>query len=161
MIFSEQIDALLHLSHSLLYLGMDGSPIYSDGFVRLNSETFHLCNQLYDGGLHGDTPEEEASLCLALLLGYNATLCDHGDKQQRIQHVLEHSWTVLSNLADSLLKVRLLTYCYSECYEEELADQAHSIIATWSADTLTNEQQEIIDELQNIEDNPYPWEYID
>ena len=161
MHFSEQIDALLRLSHNLLYLGMDGSPIYSDELARMSGETFRLCNELYDGGLHGASPEEEASLCLALLLGYNATLCDHGDRQQRIQQVLEHSWKVLPHMSDPLLKVRLLTYCYSECYEEELADQAHAIIATWNADQLTSDQKEIIEELQNIEDNPYPWEYID
>lgn len=157
----EQIDALLRLSHSLLYLGMDGSPVYSDELARMGGETFRLCNDLYDRGLHGDTPEEEASLCLALLLGYNATLSDYGDKQQRIQRVLEHSWQVLPRINDSLLKVRLLTYCYSECNEEELADQAHAIIATWNADQLTCGQKEIIEELQNIEDHPYPWEYID
>ena len=161
MHFSEQIDALLRLSHNLLYLGMDGSPIYSDELAQMSGETFRLCNELYDGGVHGSTAEEEASLCLALLLGYNATLSDQGDKQQRIQQVLERSWQVLPRMTDSLLKVRLLAYCYSECYEEELADQAHAIIATWNTDQLTSGQKEIIEELKNIEDNPYPWEYID
>ena len=75
--------------------------------------------------------------------------------------MLEHSWQVLPRINDSLLKVRLLTYCYSECNEEELADQAHAIIATWNVDQLTCGQKEIIEELQNIEDHPYPWEYID
>ena len=152
MHFSEQIDALLRLSHNLLYLGMDGSPIYSDELAQMSGETFRLCNELYDGGVHGSTAEEEASLCLALLLGYNATLSDQGD---------ERSWQVLPRMTDSLLKVRLLAYCYSECYEEELADQAHAIIATWNTDQLTSDQKEIIEELKNIEDNPYPWEYID
>lgn len=161
MHFSEQIDALLRLSHNLLYLGMDGSPIYSDELAQMSGETFRLCNELYDKGFHCTTREEEASLCLALLLGYNATLYDQGDKQQRIQEVLEHSWQVLPHMSDSLLKVRLLTYCYSECYEQELADQAHAIIATWNTEQLTSGQKEIIEELQNIEDNPYPWEYID
>lgn len=161
MHFSEQIDALLRLSHNLLYLGMDGSPIYSDELAQMSGETFRLCNELYDGGVHCSTAEEEASLCLALLLGYNATLSDQGDKQQRIQQVLERSWQVLPRITDSLLKVRLLAYCYSECYEEELADQAHAIIATWNTDQLTSDQKEIIEELKNIEDNPYPWEYID
>lgn len=161
MLFSEKIDALLHLSHDLLYLGMDGSPVYSDDFARLNSDIFHLCNELYDGGLHGATSEEEASLCLALLLGYNATLCDHGDKQQRIQQILDRCWEVLPLLPDSLLKVRLLTCCYGESYEPELAEQAHAIMAAWEDEALTREQQEIREELRNIEDNPYPWEYVD
>lgn len=29
---------LQHLAHKLMYLGMDGEPIYSDDFTRLNKE---------------------------------------------------------------------------------------------------------------------------
>ena len=68
---------------------------------------------------------------------------------------------MIPDLPASLLKVRLLTYCYGEVYEDELSAQAHAIIDTWNRANLTSEQQEAIDELQNIEDNPYPWEYVD
>ena len=156
----EEISALSHLAHSLLYLGMDGSPVYSDDLARMSGETFRLSNKLYDSGVRRDVPEEEAALCLALLMGYNATFCDHGDKQQRIQHVLDRIWAVLPNLPDTLLKVRLLTYSYGEVYDEELSQEAHRIIDSWSGDTLTAEQVEIIGELKNIEENPYPFEEI-
>ena len=35
-----QIDALRQLTHELLYLGMDGEPIYADRFHQLNSEVY-------------------------------------------------------------------------------------------------------------------------
>lgn len=156
---SNNVSSLYTLAHSLLTLGLDGSPIYVDHFTRLNREVYEQALRLYDS--HGDTPEAEAELCLGLLVAFNATVYDNGRKQQYIRNILERSFKVLSNLPDSLLKVRLLTYCYGEVYENSLAEQAHAIIGSWDAANLTKEQQEAVEELQNIEENPYPWEYMD
>ena len=68
---------------------------------------------------------------------------------------------ILDTLPASLLKLRLLTACYGEVFDEPLADEGRSIIASWSVASLTAEQQEAVDEFQNVTDNPYPWEYID
>jgi hypothetical protein len=46
-------------------------------------------------------------------------------------------------------------------FDESLADEGRSIIASWDSLSLTPEQQEAVDEFQNVTDNPYPWEYID
>lgn len=156
---SNNVSSLYTLAHSLLTLGLDGSPIYVDHFTRLNREVYEQALRLYD--THGDTPEAEAELCLGLLVAFNATVYDNGRKQQYIQHILDRSFKVLSSLPDSLLKVRLLTYCYGEVYENSLAEQAHAIIGSWDTANLTKEQQEAVEELQNIEENPYPWEYMD
>lgn len=111
--------------------------------------------------LEGNTSEEEAELCLSILVALNATFYDNGRKQQYIQRLLDRCLNVLDKLPDSLLKVRLLTYCYSEVYEEKLAAEAHSIINTWDMASLTPEQKEIIGELKNMEENQYPFEIID
>ena len=58
------------------------------------------------------------------------------------------------------IRDRLLTYCYSECYDEELAKEAHEIINTWNKEELTLEQTETIVELKNFEENPYPFEEV-
>ena len=42
-----QITALYTLAHELLYLGSDGSPIYSDHFSRLNGDVLSRANTLY------------------------------------------------------------------------------------------------------------------
>lgn len=37
-----QVQNLQHIARELLYLGMDGSPIYTDHFRQLNTEVFSL-----------------------------------------------------------------------------------------------------------------------
>ena len=85
---------------------------------------------------------------------------DNGHKQEYIQKVLDRSFAVLPTLKPSLLKVRLLTYCYGEVYDEKLAEEAHAIISSWETSRLTLEQVEIIEELQYIKENPYPFEEV-
>ena len=150
---------LQRVAHELMYLGVDGAPIYSDTFCRLNKDVLVRCDSLFP--LRGAAPEEEANLCLALLLGYNATIYDYGDKERNKQHVLERASEVLEQLPPSLLKVRLLTYCYGEVYEDALLGKAHEIIAGWDKNNLSPEQGEVMDELRNIEENPYPYEVIE
>lgn len=149
---------LQHLAHELMYLGMDGAPIYSNDFSRLNKDVLIKSDSLFLS--RGSNIEEEANLCLALLMGYNATIYDNGDKDQKKQVVLDRICEVLEQLPASLLKVRLLTYCYGEFYEESMLQQVHSIIDNWDKNILTSEQMEIIGELKNIEENPYPFEEV-
>ena len=157
----EEALLLQRAAHELMYLGMDDSPIYSDDLSRRNSEVYRLTTALYDSGAKGSTLEEQAHVCLALLMGYNASFIDYGEKQQHIQEVLDRCWDLLDVLPASLLKLRLLTACYGEVFDEPLADEARAIIASWDSTSLTAEEQEAITEFQNVVDNPYPWEYID
>ena len=153
--FESEISALSTLADELLYLGIDDTPIYSDDFTRLNHEVFQKANALYHQ--RGTSFEEEASLCLALLKGYNATIYNDGDKEERIQTILNRCWEVLEHLSASLLKVQLLTYCYGEVFEEELAKEANKIIESWDEKLLTKDQVEVIGFLKSLEENPYPW----
>ena len=140
---------LQRLAHELIYLGVDG----------LNKDVLLQCDSLFL--LRGSTSDEEANLCLALLLGYNATIYDYGNKERNKQSVLDRAFEVLEQLPASLLKVRLLTYCYGEVYEEALLREAHEIIGSWDNTSLSSGQAEIIEELRNIEENPYPYEVIE
>ncbi len=150
---------LQHAAHELMYLGMDGNPVYSDTFCRLNKEVLVKSDSLFSA--QSSDVEEEANLCLALLMGYNATIYDDGDKEQKKQMVLNRICHVLEQLPASLLKVRLLTYTYGEVYEEVLFQEAYAIIEGWNKDNLTSEQTAIIEELKNIEENPYPFEVVE
>ena len=150
-----EITALYLLAHELLYLGMDDAPIYSDQFTRLNREVFEKANMLFD--LRGTDIEEEAFLCVSLLMAYNATLYNNGDKQERIQIILVRSWEVLRQLPTSLLKVRLLAYCYGEVFDKELASEIHEIFKLWERRELTSEESEILEYFKWIESNPYPY----
>ena len=150
---------LQHAAHELMYLGMDGEPVYSDTFCRLNKEVLVKSDSLFSA--QSSDVEEEANLCLALLMGYNATIYDDGDKEQKKQTILNRICHVLEHLPVSLLKVRLLTYTYGEVYEEVLFQEAYAIIEGWNKDNLSSEQTEIIEELKNIEENPYPFEEVE
>ena len=154
-----EISALYASAHELCYLGMDGRPIYSDQFTRLNRDVFSQANALYDK--HGNSHEEEARLCLSLLMGYNATLYNNGDKEERIQHILDRCWDVLEHLPASLLKVQLLVYCYGEVFDEELAREAQAIIDTWQHRELSEEEREVMERLKDVQENPYPWSEVE
>ena len=144
--------SLFSLAHDLLTYGLDGSPIYADQFTRLNRDVYERAIELYN--IHGATAEEEAELCLGLLVAFAATIYDNGCKQEYIQ-------SVLPKLSASLLKVRLLTYCYGEFYDESLAKEAHEIINTWDKAGLSPEQAEIAEELKGFEENQYPFEEVE
>ena len=101
-----------------MYLGMDGSPIYSDDLSRRNGEVYRLTAALYGSSARGTTTEEQANVCLALLMGYNASFIDHGEKQDHLQEILNRCWNLLDTLPASLLKLRLLTACYGEVFDE-------------------------------------------
>ena len=161
MTLSEEIVSLQRAAHELMYLGMDGSPVYSDDLSRRNGEVYRLTTALYNSGAKGSTTEEQANVCLALLMGYSASFIDHGEKQKHVQEVLDRCWDILDVLPASLLKLRLLTACYGEVFDEPLANEGRVIIASWNSASLTPEQKEAIAEFQNVVDNPYSWEYID
>ncbi|MCY6344864.1 UpxZ family transcription anti-terminator antagonist, partial [Bacteroides hominis] len=109
----------------------------------------------------GNSHEEEARLCLSLLMGYNATLYNNGDKEERIQHILDRCWDVLEHLTASLLKVQLLVYCYGEVFDEELAREAQVIIDTWQDRELSEEEREVMERLKDVQENPYPWSEVE
>ena len=161
MSLSAETAALQRAAHELMYLGVDGSPIYSDDLSRRNGEVYRLTTALYNSGAKGSTVEEQADVCLALLMGYSASFVDHGEKQQHVQEVLDRCWDILDTLPASLLKLRLLTACYGEVFDEPLADEGRAIIASWDSSSLTVEQMEAAEEFQNAVNNPYPWEYVD
>ena len=148
-------EELQQLAQKSLYLGLDGDPIYAEHFSRLNKEIQILSDALYS--VKGDTPEEEAGICLALLMGYNATIYSDKDKEAKKQSILDRAWEVLEQLPPSLLKCQLLTYCYGEFFEEELAQEAHAIIDSWQGRELTAKEQEVVENLRNLEENQYPY----
>ncbi|KAA6319289.1 hypothetical protein EZS27_030797, partial [termite gut metagenome] len=56
-----QIRELQRLTHELLYLGTDGSAVYSDRFCQLNEDVLKCSDALLE--LRSENPEEEAHIC--------------------------------------------------------------------------------------------------
>ena len=96
----EEALLLQRAAHDLMYLGMDGSPIYSDDLSRRNSEVYRLTTTLYNSSIWGTTVEEQANVCLALLKGYSASFIDHGEKQQHV-HEQQEAVDEFQNVVDN------------------------------------------------------------
>ena len=117
---------------------------------------------LYRSGVKGTTIEEQANVCLALLKGYSASFIDHGEKQQHVQEVLRRCWDTLDTLPSSLLKLRLLTACYGEVFDEPFGPtRAVLSLLPGIPHRSRREQQEAVNEFWNVVDNPYPWEEME
>lgn len=160
MLLQSKIEALCSVTHELLHLGLDGSPIYSTDFCQLNTEVYRQADKLFT--LHGSDVEEEARLCYALLSAYHATIYDHGNKSWKIQKLLDRSMKVLGALPVSLLKCQLLVACCGEVFDEELAQEAHAIIDTWNGRDLNVEEREVLEYLESLEANPLSaWEIVE
>ena len=101
MSLSEEAITLQRAAHDLMYLGIDGSPIYSDDLSRRNGEVYRLTTTLYNSDTKDSTVEEQANVCLALLMGYTASFIDHGEKQEHVQEVLNRCWNILDALPAS------------------------------------------------------------
>lgn len=157
--FTTPILELQRMAHDLLYLGANDAPLFSDDFARLNKSVLTQSDALFTRT--GCDAAEEANLCLALLMGYNATIYCSDTIEEKKQSVLDRAFIALEHLPASLLKVRLLTYCYGEVYDEAVLEQAQAIIKDWNAAALTAEQAEAIEELRNIEENKYPCEGVE
>ena len=91
MSLSEEAITLQRAAHELMYLGMDGSPVYSDDLSRRNGEVYRLTMALYRSGVKGTTIDEQANVCLALLMGYSASFVDHGESSG----MSRKCWTVV------------------------------------------------------------------
>jgi hypothetical protein len=46
-------------------------------------------------------------------------------------------------------------------FDEELAEEARAIMDTWKGREFTPEEIELIDDLRNLEENPYPWSEVE
>lgn len=147
VLYKDRIKALQQLSRRLLLQEGEETEIYVGDWGRLNRETSRLIASLFSK--KGKTLEEEAEICLALLMGYAACIYITG-RETKIQTVLNRCWKILDKLTPSLLKCRLLVFCYGETYAEELATEAHTISDSWDRQNLTAEQQEIIGYLKEM-----------
>lgn len=145
----QQIEQLKHTAHTLIHLGDETGFVYADDTGRLNREIYEQIATLYPQS--GKDTEQEAAICSALLLGYSTIMYGNEEDEQQKQEILNRSLKVLGKLPPSLLKCQLLTYCYGEVYEEELAQEAHDIISDWKNRELSEEEQEIIKVLEIIE----------
>lgn len=134
---------LYESAYALIHLGDDGSPIYADTFRQLNTKVLELLNELYP--LKSSSNEEEAEICLALLMGFSSTIYSLEGQEEKMQVVLDRAYAVLQKLESSLLKCQLLLYCYAEVQDKALMEEAKEIIMSWGGRELTEDEKEMME----------------
>lgn len=150
-----EIEHLQRTARELLHMGEESGCVYANDFSRLNKEIYRQINALINK--KGKTVEQEAALCVAILMGYSVSMYANPSDEKKKQTILDRSWNVLELLPASFLKCQLLVYCYGEVYDEELAQEAYRIIDNWGNRDLSTEEREIVDALKIIEECPYPF----
>ena len=103
----EKIDKLQNTGHALLHKSNYMSGVYVDDLARLNNEIHEQINDLYP--CHGKTAEQEAALCLSLLMGYSVSMYANSEDEAKKKTVLRRSQMILKNQLPSPLKIQLHT----------------------------------------------------
>ena len=106
IVLQEKIDNLLNSVRKLLPGGSNLGDIYADDLSLLNKSIHDRINELYSQ--HGRTPEQEAALCLALLMGYSVSQYANPEDESKKHTVLLRTRNILSLLPPSPLKEDLL-----------------------------------------------------
>ena len=88
-------------------MGENMDCICVDDLSRLNNEIHEQINDLYP--CHGKTAEQEAALCLSLLMGYSVSMYANSEDEAKKKTVLRRSQMILKTQLPSPLKIQLHT----------------------------------------------------
>ncbi len=105
ILLQEKIDSLLNSVRLLLPDGSDMEYVYSDDLAQLNKSIHDQIDELYHQ--RGDTVEQEAALCFAMLMGYCVSMYANSEDEYRKQAVLSRSLNLLNVLPPSHLQEQL------------------------------------------------------
>lgn len=108
-ILQEKINHLHDMADSLLRIGERDGYVYTDNLSLLNQQIHEGINELFP--LTGDTDEQEAALCLALLMGYSVSMYAHPEDEVKRKAVLDRSQIILKKLSPISLRFELSTIC--------------------------------------------------
>ena len=110
VILQENIEGLLNLVRMLLPGGGSAGCVYLDDLSALQRSIHKQIHDLY--AQRGKTPEQDATLRLAILQGYNVSMYANSEDEDRKRSVLQRSLTLLDVLPPSLLKQQLSAVCH-------------------------------------------------
>ena len=108
ILLQEKIETLRNLADTLLHIGDRQDNVFVDDFTLLNKSIYDLINELYSQ--RGKTLEQEATLCLALLMGYSVSMYANPDDEFKKQSVLKRSRKILPTLPPSSVKEQLMYF---------------------------------------------------
>ena len=97
----EEIERLYEKARELLHLGDKDGFVYADDLSRLNKEVHELIHLLWNK--KPGSIEEEARLCLAILMGFNGIMYANPEDEKIRCSVTDRTCYVLKELSSSLL----------------------------------------------------------
>lgn len=125
-VMKETLSELRRLTALLMYPEREEDSYACADWASVHSRLAACTDTLYP--VRGADADEEASLCLALLMGYSASLTRDDAKVGRI---LRRSGAVLPLLSDPLRKCGLLTFCYAFSGDGRQLREALALAAGW------------------------------
>lgn len=150
----KQAEELQALADELLHLGEDGGAVYIDKFCRLNQEIREKADQL--SLLKSEDAQQEAQLCLGLLMAYSVMAYPGDCYNQKIQFVLDRCSTLLSHhtrTLQSFVKGKLLIYCYYFIRDKELEREIQFMIDSLRMQKNVMETEELSILYQTVASN--------
>lgn len=105
ILLQEKIDRLLNSVRLLLPGGSDMRYVYSDDLAQLNKSIHDQINELYSQ--RGETIEQEAALCLAILMGYSVSIYANLEDEFQKQNILYRSQRLLEGISTFSLREQL------------------------------------------------------
>ena len=144
----EKLEGLASGVRRLLALHVSEGLVDSSEVAGLSREVLRLADALY--AFRGRTVEEEARCCLYLLMAYSTAVYAPSDRWSRVWALSRRAASVLSRLAPSALKVRLLAWSYAGVEDETLLSEANEIIAGWDRQRLSEEQEMALREMETF-----------
>lgn len=102
----ELIDHLQQTAHSFLS-AIDTGCVYPDEISDINHDIHSQINELYDRRKEAMTVNQEAALCLTLLMGYSVSMYANPEDEEKRKSVLDYSHRVITSLPSSSLKFQL------------------------------------------------------
>lgn len=136
---------LRRVAERLAYFQDDGEYSYIDKYKEVLSWIYRACRELIR--VHGESDEEEAEICLSVLIGYSTTVRN----AKNIRRAIDRAYTVLPCLNSSVLKCQLLAYCYAEVRNPNLLEQAKQIMQAWNSNQSSEEEVRTKELLQDLE----------
>lgn len=112
-----KIDDLLNSISKLVFIGNSVEAIYMDELVALNYSIHKQINELYP--LRGCTVEQDANLCLAILLGFSISMYANPEDELKRQRTLTRSQRLLKEISSPSLREQLVAIC------NELSESIH------------------------------------
>ncbi len=142
------------MAYKMAYLQDEDECSYLDGFEKVTSQISRMCKEVL--ALVGETSDEEAEICLAVLMGYSVTI--RNDKN--IRRALDRAFRVLPFVPDSFVKCQLLVYCYAETYEKKLSDEAEKMMQQWAESELADEVKHLQEFLEDLKSKSLMYEQV-